>query len=140
MKIYLASPFFTDKEVAIYNEIKERLRSMGHDVFVPQEHEIENGWEISNDDWAYQVFTMDKKALEESEVVVCLNFGMYSDSGTAWEIGYAASQEKRVIMVLCGEENTVYSLMMIQSANIITDILSLNLEHSTVNIGKIIQK
>lgn len=116
-KIYLASPFFNASELAVYKETITRLRSAGYKVHVPQEHEVENAWDYSNADWAKRVFEMDVEAIHASDVVMVLNFGMYSDSGTAWEAGYAAAFGKPVIQVLCGFENATYSLMMINGAN-----------------------
>ena len=92
-QIYLASPFFNDTELVVYKETISRLRSAGYKVHVPQEHEIKNAWDYSNADWARMVFEMDVDALRASDVVMVLNFGMYSDSGTAWEAGFAAALE-----------------------------------------------
>lgn len=117
MKLYLASPFFNDEELRHYRIAIERLRVSGYDVFVPQEHEIEGAWEMSNEEWAEQVYSMDEKAIWNCDVVIVLNFGLYSDSGTAWEAGYAKAHGKRVVQVLCGGDNTVYSLMMLSSAD-----------------------
>ena len=116
-QIYLASPFFNDSELAVYKETISRLRSAGYKVHVPQEHEIKNAWDYSNADWARMVFDMDVDALRESDVVMVLNFGMYSDSGTAWEAGFAAALEIPVIQVLCGYENCTYSLMMMNGCS-----------------------
>ena len=117
MKLYLASPFFNDEELRHYRIAIERLRVFGYDVFVPQEHEVEGAWEMSNEEWAEQVYSMDEKAIWSCDVVIVLNFGLYSDSGTAWEAGYAKAHGKRVVQVLCGGDNTVYSLMMLSSAD-----------------------
>ena len=117
MKLYLASPFFNDEELRHYRIAIERLRVSGYEVFVPQEHEVEGAWEMSNEEWAEQVYSMDEKAIWNCDVVIVLNFGLYSDSGTAWEAGYAKAHGKRVVQVLCGGDNTVYSLMMLSSAD-----------------------
>lgn len=113
-KIYLASPFFNTEELLIYEEVISILRSKKNvDLFVPMEHEILNAYDISNKDWGKRVFDLDKNAIDDSDVVVVLNYGMYSDSGTAWEAGYAFAKGKRVYHVLCGNDNSDYSLMMI---------------------------
>ena len=44
-KIYLASPFFDSHELNIYKMVIAELRGKGYEVYVPQEHEIENAWE-----------------------------------------------------------------------------------------------
>lgn len=112
-KIYLASPFFSEEELTVYKEVIDILRKLKDvEVFVPMEHEIKNEMEMKNKVWANKVFETDRRALYESDYVFVLNFGMYSDSGTAWEAGYAFGLGKKVFQVCCGE-NSDYSLMMI---------------------------
>jgi nucleoside 2-deoxyribosyltransferase len=114
MKIYLASPFFNDKEILIYDEVIKKLRQK-HEVFVPREHVIENAWEMTNKEWGKAVFDMDVDAIRDCDVVVALNWGMYSDSGTAWECGFAYGIGKKVINLICDAEKE-YSVMMINGA------------------------
>ena len=143
MKIYLASPFFNPTELAVYHNVIGDLRANNaHSIYVPQEHSIPDAWEISNQEWARKVFLEDVKAIEDCDVVMVLNFGMYSDSGTAWEAGYAVGLGKMVVQVLCGDENTVYSLMMFNGC---TKVINLcDVEHwdkvSSVKKDKVIQK
>ncbi len=141
-KIYLASPFFNEVELAVYKQVIEDLRSAGYEVYVPQEHTIPNAWDMPHQDWAREVFLEDVKAIEKCDVVMVLNFGMYSDSGTAWEAGYAVGLGKMVVQVLCGEENTTYSLMMFNGC---TKVINLcDVKHwdklSSVRKDKVIQK
>lgn len=143
MKIYLASPFFNPTELAVYHNVIGDLRSNdAHSVYVPQEHSIPNAWDLSNQDWAKQVFCADIEAIEDCDVVMVLNFGMYSDSGTAWEAGYAMGLGKMVVQVLCGDENTVYSLMMFNGCSKVINLC--DVEHwdkvSSVKKDKVIQK
>lgn len=143
MKIYLASPFFNPTELAVYHNVIGDLRSNdAHSVYVPQEHSIPNAWDLSNQDWARQVFCADIEAIEYCDVVMVLNFGMYSDSGTAWEAGYAMGLGKMVVQVLCGDENTVYSLMMFNGCSKVINLC--DVEHwdkvSSVKKDKVIQK
>ena len=120
MKVYLASPFFNEREVRIYNQVIDTLRSRASvDLFVPREHTIPNAWDLPNEVWAENVFAVDLLALQKADVVVVLNFGMYSDSGTAWECGYAFATGKTVVNVVLdghtNEENH-YSLMMLNGS------------------------
>ena len=80
------------------------------------EHTIPNAWEMSNPDWAKAVFEEDIKALDSCDTVVVLNWGMYSDSGTAWECGYAYAKQKEVITLLMPSREKEYSLMMINGS------------------------
>jgi nucleoside 2-deoxyribosyltransferase len=118
MKVYLASPFFNVDEIHIYNRAIEILRGQ-HDIdlFVPREHTIPNGWDMPNHVWAENVFAVDLLALQKAEVVVVLNHGLYSDTGTAWECGYAYALNKQVVMVNYGYDDTEYSLMMLNGCS-----------------------
>lgn len=143
MKLYLACPFFNIDEILKYEAAIEGLRARGYKVYVPREHTIPGAWEMSNQTWAGYVFDEDVRAINESEVVIVMNFGMYSDSGTAWEAGYAMATGKRVIQVLCGEPNTTYSMMMISSADKVVSFR--NLEYweeasAKVDLNTVIQK
>ena len=114
MKIYLASPWFKNNERVMYSQILNKMREQGHDVYAPIEHEIPNAWDLSNAEWGRQVFFADIQAIQECDEVWVLNFGMYSDSGTAWECGYAYGIGKTVRQLVYGfGEDKTYSLMMI---------------------------
>jgi nucleoside 2-deoxyribosyltransferase len=141
IKIYLASPFFNEAEIEVYRRVITALRAEGYQVYVPQEHAIENAWSLSNEDWAQQVFVEDLYALDSCEVVMVLNFGMYSDSGTAWEAGYAFAKGKTVVQVLCGGENATYSLMMMNGCSNIVELPQVaHFRKVSANTAKVIQK
>lgn len=123
MKIYLASPFFNEEETKIYNEVIKTLRKeTALSVFVPKEHTIPKAWEMPNHIWAENVFAVDYVAITQCDVVLVLNFGMYSDSGTAWECGCAFALGKKVINILCGDDNTEYSLMMLNGTHAVATL------------------
>ena len=114
MKIYLASPWFKNNERVMYSQILNKMREQGHEVYAPIEHEIPNAWDLSNAEWGRQVLFADIQAIQECDEVWVLNFGMYSDSGTAWECGYAYGIGKTVRQLVYGfGEDKTYSLMMI---------------------------
>lgn len=120
MKIYLASPFFNETEISVYDKIIKKIRSEGHELYVPREHEQEGAWEMSNATWGLKTFQTDVNAIQECDEVWVINHGMYSDSGTAWECGYAYGIGKTVRMLLCTDcqevgvfDKPVFSLMMI---------------------------
>jgi nucleoside 2-deoxyribosyltransferase len=141
MKIYLASPFFNEAEIEVYRRAIRLLRDEGHQVYVPQEHTIEDAWSLSNEEWARQVFVEDTYAIDDCQVVMVLNFGMYSDSGTAWEAGYAFAKGKTVVQVLCGGENATYSLMMMNSCDNIVELPQIaHFRKVSANTAKVIQK
>ena len=78
------------------------------------EHSIENAWDYSNFDWAKMVFEEDVKAIRACDEVWCVYYGLYSDSGTAWECGFAYALGKRVHLV--DQSNNEVSLMIINGA------------------------
>ena len=83
-------------------------------MYAPIEHEVPNAWEISNEEWGRAVFNADVEAIRNCDEVWVLNFGMYSDSGTAWECGFAYGIGKTVRQLVYGMgEDKTYSLMMI---------------------------
>ena len=142
-KIYLASPFFNNMELLTYKNVIEDLRGKGYEVYVPQEHEIEDAWTMPNHAWGRGVCVEDLRAIHECEVMLILNWGMYSDSGTAWEAGYAYGNKIPTVQVLCGEPNTTYSLMMINGCDKVVqlaDVANWEEESASVDLAKIIQK
>lgn len=117
LKAYLAAPFFKEDELEVYHKVISFLRDVEHyDLYVPMEHTIPNAWNMSNAEWAKAVFNEDVKAIDEAEVVFVINFGMYSDSGTAWEAGYAYAKGKTVIN-LVKDTDSIYSLMMLNGCD-----------------------
>ena len=118
MKIYLASPFFKESETPIYDKVVKNLREHGYDVFVPREHIVPNGWEMSNADWGKAVFALDLEGLNSADTVIVLDWGMYADCGTAWECGYAYAKGKPVHQLLYGfDKEKVFSLMMVNGCS-----------------------
>lgn len=113
-KIYLASPLFTDYEHKKVQNVASFLRRVGHEVYVPMEHTIENAWELPNHEWARKVFEEDIKAIQEADTVYCIYYGLYSDSGTAWECGYAYALGKPVRLI--DESNEEVSLMVVNGS------------------------
>ncbi|MBQ3494480.1 MAG: nucleoside 2-deoxyribosyltransferase [Clostridia bacterium] len=133
MKIYLASPFFRGEERPNVEKARDILQSRGFDVFVPMEHKIENGENLPNDVWAKAVFEMDKNAIDECDVLVCLYYGLYSDSGTAWEVGYAVAKRKKVIVV---HIDTVQESSLMVSSCADANLRNIN-ELQTIDIKKL---
>jgi len=115
MKFYVASPLFTVAQKIRIKKVVDALRWY-HDVYSPMEHQIPNAWELPNDEWAREVFKNDIEALDNADAVVVIYDGLYSDSGTAWEIGYAYAKNKQ-IFVIVADEKEMQSLMVFGSAS-----------------------
>ena len=118
--IYIAGPFFTDKERVFLKTIIESVKKFfpNEELFIPMEHFIPNGDNLSNNEWAEAVFKMDVEALNKCNHVVAAYLGLRSDTGTAWEIGYAYAKGIPITLVLSPEAlNGEVSIMPIQSSN-----------------------
>ena len=113
-KVYLASPLFTEYEKEEVKSVASHLRSLGFEVYVPMEHQIKEAWDKSNYNWAREVFKEDIKQIQNCDVVYCIYYGLYSDSGTAWECGYAYGLGKPVYLI--DHSNKECSLMVINGA------------------------
>ena len=107
MKIYLASPFFNDEELKNVETAEKLLMSRGFDVFSPRLNEIRTDENTKQSWWSKETFMNDKKFIDWADVVVMLYYGGYSDSGTAWECGYAYGTNTPVIVVHLGEDSNL---------------------------------
>ena len=107
MKIYLASPFFNDEELKNVETAEKILMSRGFDVFSPRLNEIRTDENTKQSWWSKETFMNDKKFIDWADVVVMLYYGGYSDSGTAWECGYAYGTNTPVIVVHLGEDSNL---------------------------------
>lgn len=83
MKIYFAGPLFTPYERGFIDECAVRLRAAGIEVFVPHEHELALGRDVS----AAEIFAKDRVGIEEANAMLAILDGPMVDDGTACEIG-----------------------------------------------------
>lgn len=126
--IYIAGPFFTDKERAVKARIKEHLEALcelagSFAVADPQSDGNFESWEDYNPVWGFNVWEKDLKLLDNCDYVVAIDWGLYGDCGTAWEIGYAFAKRKEVIVIAPAESLTrPHSVMVANgSENFITE-------------------
>lgn len=104
LKIYIAGSVAPEYRSAV-NEMANRLREIGYDVYAPLEHSIENAWDWPNDEWGLQVFRMDVEAINASDIVVVLSWGRrMTTAGTSWEHGYAYGIGKKILLVEMNNE------------------------------------
>lgn len=138
-KIYLAGPFFNPAELKDNQLARVILRNKGLDVFVPQEHKIPDGENMSNILWSKKVYEMDRDAILKCDIIVCIYYGLYSDSGTAWEIGFAKCLGKKIVVV---HTNSQLASLMISSCadynlNSFKDLEDFDFYDLNKNINKI---
>ena len=95
--IYLAGPFFNDEELKNVELAESVLEKKGYQFFSPRRQSYDS--EPGTKEWAYDIFETDRSQIENADVVVALYYGNDSDSGTAWECGYAAAIGKPIVLV-----------------------------------------
>ena len=107
MKIYLASPFFNEKELENVKIAEKILTERGFSLFSPRLNEVRTDENTQQSRWSKETFMNDKKFIDWADVVVMLYYGGYSDSGTAWECGYAYGTNTPVVVVQLGEDSNL---------------------------------
>jgi len=93
-RVYLAAPLFSEAERAYNAELAAVLRGHAFEVFVPQEEADDSHGRGATEH--ARIYEKNKKALDNTDMVVAIIDGADADSGTAWEMGYAAAQAKPV--------------------------------------------
>jgi hypothetical protein len=83
LKIYFAGPLFTPYERSFIDACAATLRADGFEVFVPHEHELAMGLDVT----AGSIFAKDRVGIENADAMVALLDGPSVDDGTACEIG-----------------------------------------------------
>ena len=70
-------------------------------------------YEPQSQKWSKATFQMDRDAIDSCDLVLLIYHGNYSDTGTAWECGYAYAKGKPVVVVHAGDSS---NLMIHESA------------------------
>ncbi|MCR5134362.1 MAG: nucleoside 2-deoxyribosyltransferase [Clostridiales bacterium] len=103
MYLYISGPFFNDEEIANVEYVESVLDEKGYTYFSPMRHSV--GGEVGSQEWAEKIFEMDRDEIMKADAMVTLYYGNYSDTGTAWECGYATAMGIPVILVHVDEAN-----------------------------------
>ena len=116
--VYLAAPLFSDAERAYNLVLRNLLEKNGYPVYLPQE----TGEGFAGPERDAAIFQGHVTALDAASCVVAVCDGADTDSGTAWEIGYAAAKGIPVI-ALSTDRRTPWAgkkvnLMIRQSAEL----------------------
>lgn len=121
-RIYLAAPLFSEAERSYNTYIADLLTKNLFDVYLPQDAGDDSAGRSRSEH--ERLFSVNKEALENSDVVVSIIDGADADSGTSWEMGYAYARGKTVIAlrtdfrhVGAGEH---VNLMLEQSSKVVT--------------------
>ncbi|MGM9988653.1 MAG: nucleoside 2-deoxyribosyltransferase [Bacillaceae bacterium] len=105
-RIYLASPFFNERELNFVEQVEGILEGKGLNVWSPRKNQLDR-YEVETPAWSLDIFRNDVKFIDWAECVVAIYDGNYMDSGTAWEMGYAYGTNKPVIVIHVGENSNL---------------------------------
>ncbi|MDD1669364.1 MAG: nucleoside 2-deoxyribosyltransferase [Methanomicrobiales archaeon] len=118
-QVYLAAPLFSDAERAYNTVLRDLLTAHGYSVYLPQE--TGEGREGPERDRA--IFESHKAALDRATRVIAVCDGADTDSGTAWEIGYAVAKGIPVIALITDRRRQggrrLVNLMIQESARVV---------------------
>lgn len=107
IRVYVASPFFSEKERAYLEQVEGILEEKGLNVYSPFRNPADQDAEVGSRQWSIETFAKDVKYIHWAEIVVGVYHGNYSDSGTAWELGYTYANGKPVIAVHVGDNSNL---------------------------------
>lgn len=133
-RIYLAGPFFSETQIKKAERLEKVLEEhdqVGH-VFSPRKHQHAE-YELFSEPWRHAAYGSDVEAIDSCDVMVALaDFDRAdTDSGTAWEIGYAKAKGIPVV-VIKEEADITLNLMIAMSLTAyfdkIEDVASYDLE------------
>ncbi|MEY2195399.1 nucleoside 2-deoxyribosyltransferase [Neobacillus sp. BF23-41] len=115
MNVYLAGPFFNSEQIALLEKLEIILLNKGLNVFSPRKYKSE--FPFGSYQWQYQNFVADVNAIQYGDII----FAVYNDQdpGTMWEVGYAWSLKKPIIIFNTKEK--VLNLMIVQSLHAYLD-------------------
>ena len=112
--IYLAGPFFNISQRWLVEEARLALQGMGLRVFSPF-HDVGMGC-------AHDVAPKDIEALKSSRVLLALVDGL--DAGTIFEIGYARSLDKHVVVLAEATPEEALKMMTGTSCEVLSDFVT----------------
>jgi nucleoside 2-deoxyribosyltransferase len=119
MNIYLASPFFNEKEIMFIEQVEHILENNPMlDVFSPRKLQTPE-FRPQSPEWAQNIFEADITNLDKADVVVAIIQDNYDDTGTAFEIGYAYATKKPIVLVYNSANGQ--NLMLTQSCHALVD-------------------
>jgi nucleoside 2-deoxyribosyltransferase len=121
IRIYLAGPLFTQAERRWNRELASTLIKLMPDLEIILPQDIEIAFRDYSPDFA-AIFKRNVESIESSDAIVAILDGSDSDSGTAWECGYAYAKGKTVIGVRTdcrASEDENLNAMLSQSSDVV---------------------
>lgn len=93
--IYVAASFAyedsakTSQRKDLIEKTVERVKKfLPGNYYLPHQMKVPDAWDMSLEEWAYEVFHSDVDKLEKANIILFLSFGKENNAGSAWEIGY----------------------------------------------------
>jgi nucleoside 2-deoxyribosyltransferase len=120
--IYLAAPLFSEAELRYNRYVADLLCQEGYDIYLPQEQGEDARHRTQEDD---RIICMRHlQALGQAQMVVAISDGPDTDSGTAWEAGYAHAKGIPVVTLrtdtrMIGPARSI-NLMLEQTSHMVT--------------------
>lgn len=124
-KVYLAAPFFSEppqnqRIQAVKKALQQNKTIDSENIFLPQEHQFEEE-EFGSRAWQQYVFASDMRQVHRADLLVAIiDYKLEggeneSDSGTIFEIGGAAFENKTPIVIVQFDPQKKLNLMIAQS-------------------------
>jgi len=89
---YIAGPLFDEGERWWITQVEQTVAAAGFDTFLPHR---DNPPKTADN--VREIFHNNVRAIDEADLIVASLNGITTDDGTAWEIGYAAARQTRMI-------------------------------------------
>lgn len=126
--IYLASGWFNDLQMRRLLFVEDVLRKRNVSHFSPRLNEPDM-IELHSMEWRKVIYANNVKAINHSDYVLAIYDD--EDSGTMWEIGYAAAIGKPIIVIKF-DPNKPVNTMIAESAHAIVEagyLMNMNFDH-----------
>lgn len=108
-KVYIAAPFFNDKQLQIVEDIKAILEEQGIEYFSPKDESM-----FKQGDDPKDILQLNCKAISHAPFMICVTDD--KDVGTIWEAGYAFARRVPILYVWLGyEPHMKFNIMLAAS-------------------------
>ena len=98
-RIYIAASSENTQQQKDARDIAEHFRRLGHSIFLPNEHESPNTYDLPKSDAAKAVYALNCQEIQNTETVIYLDYGRATNPDASWKAGYAAGINKTVLTV-----------------------------------------
>lgn len=110
-KVYIAAPFFNDKQLQIVEDIKAILEEQCIEYFSPKDESM-----FKQGDDPKQILKLNCRAIEHSDFVIVVTDD--KDVGTIWEAGYSYAFNVPILYVWLGyEPHMKFNIMLAASGS-----------------------